>query len=50
MNCHAYCKTCTGPSVSECLSCQLGYYYHENECHTTCPDGTYKNFTAWMCS
>ena len=42
-SCHATCATCSGPSASECTSCDDGKYLAGNSCSTcsTCGAGSY---------
>ena len=39
--CVSPCKTCSGPSNSECDSCVDGFVYFNRECRTDCIEGTY---------
>ena len=34
--CHSSCLTCTGPTLSECLSCEAEFYLHGNVCVHSC--------------
>lgn len=39
--CNSSCKTCSGPNVDNCKSCNLPKYLYANKCLDACPDGTY---------
>lgn len=40
--CHAACKTCTGPSHSQCIDCSDGFMIKDGIC-TRCPPGQFLN-------
>lgn len=37
--CHEYCLTCTGPAVTQCLSCIPNYWLWISICYNACPAG-----------
>ncbi|KAJ8285410.1 hypothetical protein GJAV_G00026500 [Gymnothorax javanicus] len=39
--CSATCNKCTGPEVTNCISCGLTRYYDEGICRLECPPGKY---------
>ncbi|KAL4499149.1 hypothetical protein ABPG72_017051 [Tetrahymena utriculariae] len=43
LKCHSQCKTCTGPQINQCLSCQNGKYLYNSNCVEQCPDGSFLN-------
>ena len=47
--CDGTCKSCSGPSALECLSCKstgtTNLYFYSNECREECPVGFYPNST-----
>lgn len=51
--CYDSCKTCSGPHIYDCASCESSYYFYNNTCYIDCPDGTYKyseNMTCLLCN
>jgi len=48
-----YCKTCDGPSISNCLSCIpslfLQYSPGSSTCESRCPDGNYSDYLLNTC-
>jgi hypothetical protein len=43
-NCHATCATCSGPALTECLTCPVGKVKNfDNSCLSSCPLGTFLN-------
>ena len=51
LQCESSCKTCSGPSSSNCTSCvdEL-FYLYSGSCLSNCPSQTYKNTTKFICS
>lgn len=51
--CHSYCKTCTGSAVTQCPSCDTGYYLlpSSTTCvvEASCPIGTYPDSSTNIC-
>lgn len=44
--CDKSCRTCYGPTNTNCLSCSLNRVYFQNTCRKSCPAGTFfKTFT-----
>ena len=37
--CDTSCKTCNGPSINNCLTCNNGNYFLDGKCLSSCPDG-----------
>lgn len=35
--CHETCETCSGSNSSQCISCEMGRYWHEGRCVKECP-------------
>lgn len=51
--CHLACNTCTGPTYTECLSCDTGYYLlGATTCvlPADCPTGTYPDSSTFTCT
>lgn len=46
LSCHSSCKSCYGPTNTNCLSCLPGLVYYQNTCRKNCPVGTFfrRNF------
>jgi hypothetical protein len=39
-SCHASCKTCSGSSETQCLTCYPTKVFFSNSCWDSCPDGS----------
>lgn len=39
--CYPSCDSCKGPKKTDCLSCSRGFVSKNDECISTCPEGTY---------
>ncbi|XP_027028709.2 proprotein convertase subtilisin/kexin type 5 isoform X1 [Tachysurus fulvidraco] len=39
--CHHHCQSCEGPASTDCQTCALPRYLHNNSCVTECTLGTY---------
>ena len=48
--CDSACSACTGPSNTECTSCNQGWFLNETTCNTTCPTGYYSNAVTNGCN
>ncbi|EAS04209.2 zinc finger lsd1 subclass family protein, partial (macronuclear) [Tetrahymena thermophila SB210] len=49
-SCDPSCKTCSGPSSSNCLTCSRGLILHDNECINSCPEQFYYDVVNDICS
>ena len=49
--CSSSCASCTGPSSSNCISCNVGFYLQPNstKCRNTCPQGYFTNNQTLTC-
>jgi hypothetical protein len=43
-SCHSSCKTCSGSSETECLTCYPTKVFFSNSCWDSCPDGYYSDY------
>ena len=41
--CYNSCTSCEGPSSTQCLSCQTGFFFLDGFCTNICPDNTTQN-------
>ncbi|EGD78970.1 hypothetical protein PTSG_11807 [Salpingoeca rosetta] len=47
--CHPECLTCSGPSASNCTSCERGVFLSGTECRTECDLGFYPSTASGEC-
>ncbi|KAG7499791.1 proprotein convertase subtilisin/kexin type 5-like [Solea senegalensis] len=47
--CHKYCHRCSGPSKTQCLSCNLRHLLLNSTCVDKCPAGYYEDETGQKC-
>jgi proprotein convertase subtilisin/kexin type 5 len=50
-NCNSKCKTCN-VEAGKCTSCDFsvnGFFYDNNDCKNTCPEGKFGNETTSLC-
>ena len=49
-DCHYSCLTCTGPSATECQTCDYDRFLDQDQsCQEECAAGYYPNYVANMC-
>lgn len=50
ITCHSSCRTCSGPSINQCLGCQnLNFRLMNGMCVSTCNLGSYLNTASGVC-
>ncbi|XP_025833035.1 furin-like protease 2 [Agrilus planipennis] len=48
-SCHETCGTCHGSNSTQCISCELGRYWHEGQCLKDCPAHHYADTVQKEC-
>ncbi|KAL4508482.1 hypothetical protein ABPG72_003786 [Tetrahymena utriculariae] len=47
--CHPNCKTCTGSTQNNCLTCETGFYKNGSSCLSLCPPSYYPDSINFVC-
>ncbi|KAL4504648.1 hypothetical protein ABPG73_021495 [Tetrahymena malaccensis] len=47
--CNSFCKTCNGPSITDCLTCQESYAVVNNICVSACKANQFWDFSKHQC-
>lgn len=50
LRCNKNCRSCSGPSPSQCLSCPSNKYLENTSCVNTCSAGYTLNTTTFKCT
>ena len=46
--CSPNCTLCS--AIDNCQECIAGFFFYENYCYETCPDGSFQNGSSLNCS
>eukprot|EP00347_Sterkiella_histriomuscorum_P024256 403331763 len=47
--CYQNCQTCFEVESNNCNSCKSAFYFYQNACFSSCPDGTYQDEINRVC-